>query len=124
MSENKNNKGYTDLTHEEIGRLVNLEAELNELEELNDPKPEGKVKQFFNRFFDNTSQRIRVKKKTYILLAIFTGLVGGHRFYSKKWYVAVLYLLTCWTIIPVTMTICDLLVALPMKADEEGCILI
>lgn len=120
MSENKKNKGYTDLTHEEIGQLVNLEAELNELEEQANPRPESKLSRLVNNFFDNTGTKVRVKKKTYCWLALLTGIVGGHRFYSKKWYVAVLYLLTCWTIFPVMMTICDLIIALPMKPDEEG----
>lgn len=118
MSDKKNKQGYTDLTHEEIGELVNLEAELNELE--HEGQPEGKVSRFISRMFDRSEVKTRVKKKTYIILALLTGLVGGHRFYSKKWGTAVLYLATCWTGFPVPMTLCDLIVVLPKQADEDG----
>lgn len=116
----KNNEQSRELTHEEIGELVNLEAELQELKHQD--MPEGKVSRFISGIFDRSAVKTPVKKKTYIWLAILTGIVGGHRFYSKKWFTAFLYLATCWIGFSVPMTIVDLLIVLPMKADENGMI--
>lgn len=59
-------------------------------------------------------------KKTYILLLIFTGWMGGHRFYARHFWVGGLYLLFFWTLIPVMMSVIDLMQVIPMKADEKG----
>ncbi len=64
----------------------------------------------------------KVNKKTYILLAIFTGFMGGHRFYEKRYIVAALYLLFFWTFVPLTMVVIDLMVVIPKQADSEGMI--
>lgn len=62
----------------------------------------------------------RVDKKKYILLAIFTGWMGGHRFYEKRYLLAAFYLLFCWTLVPLTMVVIDLMIVLPKQADAEG----
>lgn len=67
----------------------------------------------------------RVKRSTYIRLAACCGwLCGAHRFYTGQKFLGTLYLLFCWTGIPVAMTLIDLMAVLPMKADEEGMILL
>ena len=52
-----------------------------------------------------TRQPVPVFRKKYLLLALCLGWAGGHR---------------CWTGIPFAMTLIDLMIALPMKADEQG----
>lgn len=65
----------------------------------------------------------RVERKTYIRLAIACGwFCGAHRYYAGQKLLGTLYLLFCWTGIPFAMTLVDLMIALPMKADEKGCI--
>lgn len=61
-----------------------------------------------------------LSKKKYILLLVFTGWMGGHRFYARHFFVAALYLLFFWTLIPVMMSVIDLMQVIPMKADENG----
>lgn len=63
-----------------------------------------------------------IKKKTYILLLIFTGIFGGHRFYSKQYPTAILYLVTCWFGFSFVMSLIDLMIVAPLKADENGII--
>jgi TM2 domain-containing membrane protein YozV len=41
-----------------------------------------------------------VKKKTALLLAFFLGGLGIHKFYTRKTWLGVLYLVFCWTYIP------------------------
>lgn len=69
-------------------------------------------------------ERHKVNKKTYILLCIFLGWIGGHRYYEKRYKLGVLYTLFCWTVIPFFCCVTDLLIAAPMKADEDGNIMI
>lgn len=67
----------------------------------------------------------RVSRKTYVRLALCCGwFCGAHRFYSGHKFLGALYLLFCWSGIPVAMTLIDLMVVLPMQADEEGKILL
>lgn len=68
-------------------------------------------------------EKKRVKKKTYILLTIFTGFFGGHRFYTGRYILGVIYLAFFWTIIPFMMAVLDLLEVIPMKADEDGMVM-
>lgn len=62
-----------------------------------------------------------IKKKTYLWLCLL-GAFGIHRFYAKQWFTAVVYLLTCWSGFSLAMTIIDVMVVVPMKADENGII--
>ncbi len=50
------------------------------------------------------------KNTTAILLALFTGFFGGHRFYLGQTGLGVLYLLFSWTFIPLGLSILDALV--------------
>ena len=60
-----------------------------------------------------TRQPVPVFRKKYLLLALCLGWAGGHRFYTKQYALGVIYL-------PFAMTLIDLMIALPMKADEQG----
>ena len=75
-----------------------------------------------NRFFDKYKKTHTVKKKTYLLLILFTGWFGGHRWYEKRYVLAVLYTAFCWTGVPLAMAILDAFQTFPLKADENGMI--
>lgn len=67
--------------------------------------------------------RHRVKKKTYIWLLVLLGWMGGHRWYAKRYGLGVLYTGFFWSGVPFLMCFLDLLEVIPVKADEEGCIM-
>lgn len=65
----------------------------------------------------------QVERKKYIRLALICGwFCGAHRFYAGQKLLGVLYLLFCWTGIPVAMTLIDLMIVIPMKPNEAGII--
>lgn len=68
------------------------------------------------------TQLHKVNKKKYIWLALLTGWMGGHRFYEKRYKVAMLYLLFCWTFVPLTMIVIDIMIVIPKEPDEQGMI--
>lgn len=68
--------------------------------------------------------RHKVNKKKYLLLCLFLGWCGGHRYYEKRYALAAFYTLFFWSVVPFFLCVTDLLIALPMQADENGDILI
>ena len=62
--------------------------------------------------------------KKYLLLCLFLGWCGGHRYYEKRYALAAFYTLFFWSVVPFFLCVTDLLIALPMQADENGDILI
>lgn len=92
---------------------------------VDDTPPKG-VFALFARYTDWKENRTRhkVNKKKYLLLCILLGWMGGHRYYEKRNTVAVLYTLFFWTAIPLFFCLTDLLIAIPMPADENGDIMI
>lgn len=69
-------------------------------------------------------QPVRVKRSTYLLVALLLGWCGGHRFLSKQYGLFVLYLLLFWTGFSAAMTIIDLLIAIPLPVSEDGYIMV
>lgn len=70
-------------------------------------------------------EKVAVDRKRYIKLALTCGwFTGAHRFYSRQRILGVIYLLLCWTGISFAMTLVDLMIVLPMKADDNGMILV
>lgn len=69
-------------------------------------------------------QKTAVKKGLYILLAIFLGGIGIHKFYENKAAAGVLYLLFCWTFIPLLIAFFEGIRAAFIPADSNGCILL
>lgn len=86
---------------------------------------EGKVSRAISNFFDKREARElhSVNRKKYLILALLTGWMGGHRFYARQYPSAILYLLLFWTGFPFAMTLIDLMIAIPKEADENGNIL-
>ena len=112
----------------DINEFVAAEQELKALKEqygIKDEK-EGKLSHTISRFFERQAGRepVAVSKKKYIILALLTGWFGGHRFYCKHYKVGLLYLLLFWMGIGLYNTIIDLMIVIPMEADENGMILL
>ena len=115
------------LTPEELEEYMALAQELDELRaQRGETRPEGRVSRAISGFFDRREAREKrvVNKKKYILLAVLTGWMGGHRFYARQWLTAILYLLFFWCGFPLAMTIVDLMIVIPMQANENGNILL
>lgn len=107
---------------------LDAKMELEQLrKEYNIPTPveeEGKISQAITRHFDRKENRVKIKRnrKTYLLIALFLGWCGGHRYYSHQWFLGILYTALFWTGIPIAMTLIDLMVAIPLPVDEDGMI--
>ena len=123
----KSRKKEERLTPEELEEYMALVQELDELKaQRGEAQPEGRVSRAISGFFDRREAREKqvLNKKMYILLAVFTGWMGGHRFYARQWPTAIFYLLFFWCGFPLAMTIIDLMIVIPMKANENGNILL
>lgn len=57
-------------------------------------------------------------KATAIILALFLGDIGIHKFYLGQAGQGVLYLLLCWTFIPVILSIIDIIHYLVMSEGD------
>ena len=116
-----------------LKEYLDAHQELEELRAANGIEVEEKgLSKLLTKFFNakENREKHRVKKTTYILLAIFLGWCGGHRFYEKRWILAAAYA-ACAIIafpklvgFPMAMTVIDVLIAIPIEKDEEGYILI
>lgn len=108
-----------------ITDIVEAQNELNALKKEYGVEEEDKgIYKIINRYYARKEkvENTPLKKKTYILLLIFTGLFGGHRFYAKQYPSAIAYLLLCWTGVSFVMSLIDLMIVAPLKADESGVI--
>ena len=70
------------------------------------------------------SNKKAVNKVVYCLLAIFLGGIGIHKFYSGKIGMGIIYILFCWTWIPLIVSVIEFIIALCKKADANGNILV
>lgn len=64
----------------------------------------------------------RVNRFVYVLLAIFLGGIGAHKFYAGHFGQGVVYLLFCWTLIPLIIGFFEGIYASTLKADSDNCI--
>ncbi len=100
---------------------------LNELKREQGLLPEEKgLTRLITKIFEYRENRQKhyVNKKKMLWLAVLLGWCGGHRFYSKRYVLGTLYLLFCWSGVPIAMTIIDLVELIPIPADENGNILV
>ena len=65
-----------------------------------------------------------VNKWVYILLALFLGWFGIHKFYSGKTVKGVIYIIFFWTYIPFLISLVEAIIAFTKPTDENGNILI
>lgn len=108
-----------------ITDIIEAQNELNTLKKEYGMEEEDKgIYKLINRYYARKEkvEKTPLKKKTYILLLIFTGILGGHRFYAKQYPSAIVYLLLCWTGVSFVMSLIDLMIVAPLKADENGII--
>ena len=109
-----------------IADIAFAQAELNELKKEHGLEEEEKgLKKLITKLLDKREERVKVpvNKKTYIMLCLL-GMFGAHRFYAKQYPTAILYLLLFWSGISFSMTIIDWMIVAPMKADENGNVLL
>ncbi|MDD2458525.1 MAG: TM2 domain-containing protein [Eubacteriales bacterium] len=108
----------------DIRKMIALEEELTSLKETHQiaDKPKWWMTIGDRIIYRKRREPVAVNRRTYIKFALLLGVFGGHRFYSRQPVLGGLYLLLCWTGLSVGMTFVDLMIALPMKADEHGLI--
>lgn len=63
---------------------------------------------------------MKISKGIYIMLCLFLGGLGVHKFYAGKWFQGLLYLAFCWTGAPVVLSVFDLLIAIFKRPDSYG----
>ena len=63
---------------------------------------------------------MKISKGIYIMLCLFVGGLGLHKFYSGKWIQGLLYLAFCWTYVPAVLSVFDLLIAIFKRSDRYG----
>ncbi len=71
--------------------------------------------------YPGAMQRVRIanrSKGVALLLALFLGGLGAHRFYLGDTGLGILYLLFFWTFIPAFIALIDLLIILVMPSRE------
>ncbi len=110
-----------------LNEYLSAQAELDALREEHGLQPEeGKISRFISSLFERgeAREKVCVNRKKLIWLAVLTGWCGGHRFYSKRYILGAFYLVFCWTGVPLTMTIIDLMEIIPIPPDENGNIMI
>lgn len=105
-------------------KLIALEQELADLKEQYGIKEKPKLwVRIGDWLIEKKSGPKTVERRKYIKLALCCGwFCGAHRFYARQKILGVLYLLFFWTGIPFAMTLIDLMIVLPMQADEDGMI--
>ncbi|MBM1152382.1 TM2 domain-containing protein [Enterococcus durans] len=69
----------------------------------------------------STSQSGRVVNKlVYVLLALFLGGLGAHKFYSGKTLMGILYLVFSWTFIPSALGFIEAIIGALKPSDSNG----
>lgn len=108
-------------------KMALLEDELHDLEVQYGKEEKLKLWQRLGDWYfhwKEERERHMVNRKTYLLLTIFFGWAGIHRFYEKRWLLGIFYLALSWSGFPIALAMVDFIIALPMKPDENGCIII
>ncbi len=102
--------------------LALQDAKLEAGIDLSEEEPKTLIEKY--HYWKNHREKHAVNKKKYLLLCLLTGWIGGHRYYEKRYKLAVVYTVLFWTVIPFFLCVTDFLIALPMQADDDGNILI
>ena len=114
----KRDENYVDFS-----ALAQAEDELHRLrEEHGIEEKQGIIVRTINRYYEWKDNRTKhlVSKKLYLVLNVFLGWCGGHRFYERRWLLGLFYLALCWTGFPAMLCAVDLFAVIPLKPDENG----
>lgn len=65
-----------------------------------------------------------VNKVIYIVLALFLGGFGVHKFYARKMGMGLLFLVFCWTGVPHVLAIIGAIITVFKPADQNGNVLV
>lgn len=76
----------------------------------------------FMKWRDSKKVPHTIKKRTCLWLMLFTGWMGGHRYYQGRRISGLLYTLFFWTGVPLILCVTDFMEVIPMKPDENGMI--
>lgn len=76
----------------------------------------------FAKWRDSKKVPHTIKKSTCLWLMLFTGWMGGHRYYQGRRISGLLYTAFCWTGVPLILCVTDLMEIIPIKPDENGMI--
>ena len=68
---------------------------------------------------DSNGKR-KVNKIAYVLLALFLGGMGLHKFYAGHIFLGILCLLFCWTGIPSLIAFIEFIIAICKSSDVNG----
>ncbi len=123
----KNSQDKKSTERVDFAKMALLEDELHAVEEQYGKEEKLKLWQRLgDRYFYWRENRElhKVKRKVYVLLTVFLGWAGIHRFYEKRWILGLFYLALSWTGFPIALAMVDFMIALPMKEDENGYIMI
>ena len=74
----------------------------------------------FDKVKDNLTGKTKVNKVTYVLLAALLGGGGFHKLYAGKYVWFAIYLLFCWTYIPMIVSFIEMIMAAMKNADADG----
>ena len=115
------------ITPGEMEHFIEMEQELNELKKQQGIENRSswwkRLGDAWFSYMDHYVPKL-VSRKRYLLLACLTGWFGGHRFYLGQKWLGMVYLLLFWTGIPFTMSVIDIMIAVPKQPDETGNILL
>ncbi|MCH4206905.1 MAG: NINE protein [Solobacterium sp.] len=76
----------------------------------------------FSCWYKSRVKEHTVNKKTYLILMVLLGWMGGHRYYEHRWVLGMIYTAFFWTGIPFAMCVIDAMIVLPKQKDEAGMI--
>ena len=123
----KNSQDKKSTERVDFAKMALLDDDLHAVEEQYGKEEKLKLWQRLgDRYFywKENRELHKVKRKVYVLLTVFLGWAGIHRFYEKRWVLGLFYLALSWTGFPIALAMVDFMIALPMKADENGYIMI
>ncbi len=112
-------------TEVKLQDMLELENELHNLkEEYGYTEKPALWVRIGDKIVNKMGEPRAVNWKIYLLLALTLGWIcGAHRFYSGHKLSAVLYLVFCWTGIPLAITILDIILLIcNCVPDENGLI--
>ena len=121
-----------DIFENENSVIVTKKEEETKKEEISTQNPNGGVNININNTNTNTipnygyvgNGKKVVNKWIYVLLALFLGGLGAHKFYAGKIGAGVCYFLFCWTCIPSFIAFIEFIIAICATPDANGNILV